>query len=115
MSVRRRQRARRWKARGAIRGSAEKPRLVVNRGGRTIQGQFVNDDLGRVLCGATSASKELKITGRGIEIARALGKELARIAKEHGIEHVVFDRNGYVYHGRVKALADGAREAGLQF
>ena len=87
----------------------------MNRGLRSIQGHLVDDDTGAVLCGATTLSKELGITGTGCEAARALGKELARRAQERGIAKVVFDRNGYPYHGRVKALADGAREAGLEF
>jgi len=89
--------------------------LVVSRGGKSIQAHFVNDDIGVVICGATTLSKQLGIKGAGCEAARALGKELGRRAKEHGIAAIVFDRNGYPYHGRVKALAEGAREAGLEF
>ncbi len=115
MSRTREIKTRRWKMARPISGSAERPRLVVSRGLRSIQGHFVNDELGLVLCGASSTSKKLAIKGSRCEAARALGKELARIAKERGIERVVFDRNGYVYHGRVKALAEGAREGGLKF
>ena len=113
MSERRAIRARRWKLAQPIRGSAGRPRLVVSRGLRSIQGHFVNDDAGMVLCGASSSAKRLGTKGYGCEAARALGKELARIAKERGIEKAVFDRNGYVYHGRIKALAEGARQGGL--
>lgn len=108
-------RARRWKVARPIVGTAERPRLVVSRGLRSIQGHLVNDELGLVLCGASSTAKKLGIKGSGREAAHALGKELARIAKEHGVERIVFDRSGYLYHGRVKALAEGAREGGLQF
>lgn len=115
MSRRRRIRAQRWKLARPIVGSTQRPRLVVSRGLRSIQGHFVNDDLRVVMCGASSTSKKLGIKGSGCQAARALGKELARIAKERGIERIVFDRNGYLYHGRVKALAEGVREGGLQF
>ena len=115
MSDKRKRRLERWRRARRIRGSAERPRLVVSRGLRSIQGHLVDDDKGVVLCGATSLSKKLDIAGNGCNAAHAVGKELARRAQEHGIAKVVFDRNGYPYHGRVKALADGAREAGLEF
>ncbi|HNZ39255.1 MAG TPA: 50S ribosomal protein L18 [Candidatus Latescibacteria bacterium] len=115
MSERRIRRVKRWRLAKPIRGTAERPRLVVSRGLRTIQGHFVNDEIGKVICGASTASKKLAIAGRGCEAAKSLGKELARVAREHGITRTVFDRNGYLYHGRVKALAEGAREGGLEF
>jgi len=105
----------RWRRARRVRGSAERPRLVVSRGLRSLQAEFVNDDEGRVICGATTLAKELGIAGNNVEAAKALGKELARRAIERGIKKVVFDRNGYPYHGRVKALAEGAREGGLEF
>ena len=108
-------RLRRWRMARRIRGTAERPRLLVSRGLRSIQGHFVNDELGVVICGASSTSKKLGTAGHGCQAVRDLGKELARLAKERGITKVVFDRNGFVYHGRVKALAEGAREAGLEF
>jgi len=112
---RREQRVNRWRRAHRVRGTAERPRLVVSRGLRSIQGHFVDDVRGVVICGATSAAKDLGIRGRGCDVARALGKELARRAKEHDIAKIVFDRSGYLYHGRVKALAEGAREGGLDF
>lgn len=108
-------RLQRWRRARRTRGTAVRPRLVVDRGLRSIQGHFVNDDDGVVICGATTLAKSLGITGSNVEAAKALGKELARRAKEKGITRIVFDRNGYPYHGRVKALADGAREGGLEF
>lgn len=115
MSERRIRRVKRWRLAKPVRGTAEKPRLVVNRGLRTIQAHFVNDEDGKVICGASTASKKLAITSHGCEAARSLGKELARVAREKGITKTVFDRNGYLYHGRVKALAEGVREGGLEF
>jgi large subunit ribosomal protein L18 len=115
MSERRIRRLKRWRLAHPIRGTAERPRLVVSRGLRTIQAHFVNDEIGTVVCGASTASKKLGIASRGCEAARSLGKELARVAGEKGITKAVFDRNGYLYHGRVKALAEGVREGGLQF
>lgn len=107
-------RLKRWRRKRRIRGTAERPRLVVSRGGRSIQAHCIDDDSSVVLCGASTLSKGLDISGADIEAATALGKELARRALEKGIKKVVFDRNGYLYHGRVKAVADGAREGGLE-
>ncbi|HDS74211.1 MAG TPA: 50S ribosomal protein L18 [Firmicutes bacterium] len=115
MKSRRELRLQRWRRARRVRGTAERPRLVVDRGLRSIQAHFVNDDDSAVICGASTLAKSLEIHGSNIEAAKALGKELARRAKEKGITKVVFDRNGYPYHGRVKALADGAREGGLEF
>jgi large subunit ribosomal protein L18 len=115
MKSRRELRLQRWRRARRVRGTTERPRLVVDRGLKSIQGHFVNDDEGVVICGASTLAKSLGIKGSNIEAAKALGKELARRAKEKGITKVVFDRNGYPYHGRVKALADGAREGGLEF
>ena len=108
-------RLKRWRRARHIVGSAERPRLVVSRGGRSIQAHLVNDDAEMVICGASTLAKALSIDGSNVDAANALGKELARRAQEKGITKVVFDRNGYPYHGRVKALAEGAREGGLEF
>ena len=94
-------------------GTAERPRLRVNRTNKHIQAQLINDDLGRVLVTVSSAG--LKVTGGNIDGAKAVGAAIAEKAKEQSIDKVCFDRGGRVYHGRVKALADAAREAGLQF
>ncbi|MFZ0391749.1 MAG: 50S ribosomal protein L18 [Calditrichia bacterium] len=100
-------------------GSAEKPRLVVYKSLRYIYGQIVDDRSQKVLLGVSSKSKEIagdvKKAKSKTETSTIVGKLLAKRAKDLKIEQVVFDRNGYAYHGRVKALAEGAREGGLQF
>lgn len=109
------ERLKRWRRKRRILGTAERPRLVISRGGRSIQAHCINDDEGVSLCGASTLAKELDIKGSDVNAAKALGKEVARRALEKGIKKVVFDRNGYLYHGRVKAVAEGAREGGLEF
>lgn len=99
-----------------IKGTAEKPRLSVFRSNKAIYAQLVNDVEGKTLVSASSSSKQIgdvKVTKT--EAAKLVGKLVAERAKEAGIETVVFDRNGYLYHGRVKSLAEGAREGGLNF
>jgi large subunit ribosomal protein L18 len=101
------------RVRGKIRGTAERPRLVVFRSNRGIFAQLVDDAGGRTLASAQWTS----LTGPGgnkTEQAREVGKTLAAKAQKSGIEQAVFDRAGYLYHGRVKALAEGAREGGLR-
>ncbi|MGH7482987.1 MAG: 50S ribosomal protein L18 [Longimicrobiales bacterium] len=93
-------------------GRTERPRLVVHRSSKNIQGQIVDDVGGKVLVGVTTQATE---EGTKTERSRAAGKRLAERAKAAGIERVVFDRGGYIYHGRVAAFADGAREGGLEF
>ena len=105
----------RWRRARHARGTGERPRLVVNRSNRNIQAQVIDDDKGVVICGASSLSKGVDVKGSDRESAKKVGEEVARRAKEHGVEKVVFDRNGYVYHGRIKSLAEGAREGGLKF
>jgi large subunit ribosomal protein L18 len=118
---RRLQRLRRhMRVRNKIRGTADRPRLVVFRSLRNIEGQLVDDDSGRTIMGLSTLAdglKDFKAEGdnRRVEHAHAAGKMLAERAKEQGIDTVVFDRGGYKYHGRVKAFADGAREGGLEF
>ena len=101
------------RVRGKIAGTAERPRLVVRRSNRGIFAQLVDDESGRTLASASWTA--LGSSGSKAEQAREVGKALAAGAKKAGIESCVFDRGGYLYHGRVKALADGAREGGLRF
>ena len=103
------------RVRGKIRGTAERPRLVVFRSNRGIFAQLVDDDSGRTLAGASWTGLPKSFKGDKSAQAAEVGKTLAAAAKQAGIEAVVFDRGGYLYHGRVKALADGAREGGLSF
>jgi large subunit ribosomal protein L18 len=109
-------RARRHRrVRGKISGTAERPRLVVFRSNRGIEAQLVNDLEGRTLAAASWLQLKKSFKGNKTEQAAEVGKLLAANAKKAGVEHVVFDRGGYLYHGRVKALADAAREGGLHF
>jgi large subunit ribosomal protein L18 len=109
-------RARRHKrVRGKINGTAERPRLVVHRSNRGIEAQLVDDVEGRTLAGASWLHLKKSFKGTKTEQASEVGKLLAANAKQAGIERVVFDRAGYLYHGRVKALAESAREGGLKF
>jgi large subunit ribosomal protein L18 len=103
------------RVRGKVQGTAERPRLVVFRSNRGILAQLVDDVEAKTL--AAADHKQLKKTFKGSKIEQAgeVGKLLAAEAKKAGVESVVFDRGGYLYHGRVKALAEGAREGGLKF
>ena len=104
--------------RGRIAGTPERPRLTIYKSLNRIYVQAVDDSKGVTLAAASSLEKELRTTlknGANIEAAKAVGASIAARLKEKGITAVVFDRNGYVYHGRVKALADSTREAGIQF
>jgi large subunit ribosomal protein L18 len=103
------------RVRGKISGSAELPRLSVFKSNKEIYAQLVDDKDGKTLVSASSREKGVDAKGTKTEVSAAVGKAIAAKAKAAGIENVVFDRNGFVYHGRVKALADGAREAGLKF
>ena len=105
---------RRRRVRAKVRGSAERPRLSVFRSNRGVQAQLIDDVGGRTLAAVNWTEKDLKGLGR-MEQAKRAGALLAQRAKEAGAETAVFDRGGYRFHGRVKALADGAREAGLKF
>jgi large subunit ribosomal protein L18 len=107
-------RRRHRRVRGKIAGTAERPRLVVFRSNRGISAQLVDDTTARTLA-AASWHQLGSLGGTKTEQAAEVGKVLAAAAKKAGIERCVFDRGGYLYHGRVKALADGAREGGLQF
>ncbi len=103
------------RVRRRIQGTVERPRLVVFRSNRGIEAQLVDDLAGRTLASASHLGLKKSFTGSKTEQAAEVGKLLAAAAKKGGIETVVFDRGGYLYHGRVKALADGAREGGLKF
>ena len=97
-------------------GTKTLPRLSVFRSHKQISAQIINDQLGITLVSASSLDKSLALTsGANIIAAQAVGKLLAKLAKKQKISSVVFDRSGYLYHGRVKALAEAAREAGLKF
>ena len=99
------------RARGGIR-----PRLSIHRSGRHIYAQIINDAQGKTLAAASTLEKDVRgTTGATIDAATSVGKRVAEAAKAAGVTQVVFDRGGFLYHGRVKALADAAREAGLEF
>jgi len=115
LSVREARLRRHRRVRGKIRGSAERPRLDVFRSNRGIFAQLVDDDAGRTLAAASWTNLPTSFSGNKTDQALEVGRRLAAAAKEAGVDVVVFDRGGYLYHGRVKALAEGAREGGLQF
>jgi large subunit ribosomal protein L18 len=101
------------RVRGKVAGTAERPRLLVFRSNRGISAQLIDDDVGRTL--ASASWQGVTASGSKTEQANAVGKALADAAKKAGVGRCVFDRGGYLYHGRVKALAEGAREGGLEF
>lgn len=98
-----------------LRGTPERPRLTVFRSNADIYAQVIDDEQGRTLVSAGSLKDKKAHDAAGVEQAKLVGRAIAEKAKAAGIEKVVFDRNGYLYHGRVKALAEAAREAGLNF
>ena len=102
------------RVRGKIAGTAERPRLAVFRSNRGIFAQLIDDDSGRTLAAAGWNSLG-KVSGSKVDQAGEVGKALGKAAKAAGVKTCVFDRGGYLYHGRVKALAEGAREEGLEF
>jgi large subunit ribosomal protein L18 len=103
------------RVRGRVEGTAERPRLVVFRSNRGIEAQLVDDLAGKTLAAASWLNLKKSFKGNKTEQAAEVGKLLATNAKKAKVERVVFDRGGYLYHGRVKALAEGAREGGLVF
>jgi large subunit ribosomal protein L18 len=106
----------RWRIRATVSGTAVKPRLSVFRSNKDIYAQLVDDTAGNTLAAASSREADIfSAGGNKIERSAKVGKLLAERAKAAGIEICVFDRGGYLYHGRVKSLADGAREGGLKF
>lgn len=113
LSLARRQR----RVRAKISGTAAVPRLRVSRSNANISAQVIDDVAGKTLAYASSTEKDICEAGKGgnVEAAKLVGEAIAKRAVEAGVEQVVFDRGGRIYHGRVKALADGARSAGLKF
>lgn len=105
---RRQARARRSHVKARIGGY---PRLLVFKSNTTIYSQVIDDAAGKIICGTSG----MKLKSNGVKMAEEVGKEIAKMAKAKKISKVVFDRNGYAYHGQVKALADGARSGGLEF
>ncbi len=104
------------RVRKKIHGTAERPRLAVFRSEKNIYAQIIDDVAGRTLVAASSLDKDFSLkVGSNKEAAKLVGEAVAKKAVEAGITEVVFDRGGYVYHGRVQMLAEGAREAGLKF
>ena len=103
------------RVRGKIFGTAERPRLNVFRSSTNIYAQIIDDTAGHTLCAASTLEKGFEGSGSNKEAARKVGKKIAEKAAEKGITNVVFDRGGYIFHGRVKELAEGAREGGLNF
>lgn len=101
--------------RKVIFGTATKPRLSVFRSNKEIYAQLVDDNSGTTLVSVSSRNKEIETAGSKLDVAKLVGKSIAEKAIKSGVETVSFDRNGFLYHGRVKALADAAREAGLKF
>jgi large subunit ribosomal protein L18 len=113
LTTEKRRQRRHRRVRGKVHGSAARPRLCVFRSSKGIYVQVIDDDAGVTLASASTLG--LGDSGTKSERAAEVGKLVAQRAKDAGIEKVVFDRGGYLYHGRVKALADGAREGGLEF
>ncbi len=115
LTVRQARERRHRRVRAKVRGSAERPRLTVFRSNRGIEAQLIDDDAGKTIAAASHLALAKSFKGDKTAQAEAVGKALAASAKQAGVGSCVFDRGGYLYHGRVKALADGAREGGLQF
>lgn len=106
-------RRRHFRVRKSVHGTAERPRLAVFRSNRYIYAQVIDDESGRTLAAASSQEKALRNSTLTVETATEVGKRIAARAKDAGVEAVVFDRGGFKFHGRVKAVADAAREEGL--
>ena len=110
--------ARHFRVRKKVAGTAESPRMNVFRSVKHIYAQVIDDRSGKTLVAASSIDKELKgkiSTGGNIEAAKTVGSLVAKRALDQGVKKIVFDRGGYIYHGRIKALAEAAREGGLEF
>jgi len=105
-----------WRIRKKISGTSERPRLSVFRSNKEIYVQLIDDTNGSTIAAANSRGKDIASKeGNKVDVAKSIGLAIAEKAKSKGIENCVFDRGGYLYHGRVKAIADGAREGGLKF
>ncbi len=102
-----------WSIRNKISGTSERPRLSVFRSNTTIYAQLIDDSKGETI--AAASSTELGLKGVKIDNSKEVGKKIAEKASEKGVQTCVFDRNGYLYHGNIKAVAEGAREGGLKF
>jgi len=98
-----------------ISGTALRPRLCVFRSNKEIYAQIIDDVKGHTICSASSRDASCNVSGTKIDQSKVVGTRIAELAQEHNVKAVVFDRNGYIYHGRVKALGDAAREGGLNF
>jgi len=98
-----------------VKGTAEQPRLAVHYTNQHVYAQVIDDEAGRTLCAASTLDKEIEKSASNVAAATQVGKLVASRAKASGIERVVFDRGGHLYHGKIKALADAAREGGLDF
>ena len=108
----------RYRIRAKVHGSAARPRLTVFRSAKHIYAQAIDDDNGRTLAQASSLDKDLRsalASGSNVEAAKRVGELVAQRLKDAGVQTVVFDRGGFLYHGRIKALAEAAREGGLRF
>ena len=103
------------RVRGKVSGTAERPRLSVFRSENNIYAQIIDDVAGKTLVSASTVEKGFEGNGSNVEAAKKIGATVAERALAKGIENVVFDRGGYIFHGRVAALAEGAREGGLKF
>ncbi|MCL2755363.1 MAG: 50S ribosomal protein L18, partial [Oscillospiraceae bacterium] len=103
------------RVRGKISGTAARPRLNVFRSAKHIYAQLIDDDTGVTICSASTNAKGFSEYGGNVDAAKKVGLAIAEAGKAKGVGEVVFDRSGYVYHGRIAALAEGAREGGLQF
>ena len=112
--IERRQRIK-YRIKKTVSGTAQKPRLAVFRSNSEIYAQIIDDTKGVTLVAASSRDKDLKASGTKTEKAKQVGQAIAKKALAAGIESISFDRGGYLYHGRVKSLAEGAREGGLKF
>ena len=106
---------RKIRIRKKVTGTPERPRLCVFRSSKHIYAQIIDDTLGKTLVSASTVEKDFVKPGDKKASASTIGKLIGARALEHGIKKIVFDRNGYIYHGRLKALSEGAREAGLEF
>ena len=106
---------RKVRVRKKIVGTDSRPRVCVFRSHKHIYAQVISDHQGKTLAAVSTLSEPLAAKAKGVEVAKLVGLALAKMCKEKNITEVVFDRNGFLYHGRVKAVADGAREGGLKF
>ena len=105
----------RFRIRKTVSGTEQRPRLAVFRSNKDIYAQLIDDVSGKTIASASSRDKDIEVKGNKSDAAKLVGKAIAEKALKAGVETISFDRGGYLYHGRVKSLADGAREAGLKF